>query len=115
MKQSSVFLLMFVILLIYPFHTFSADQQKNKKKDNNTNSNTNTVQTIIPIKIELKKIGTSLFVVLNRAPEKLELYTFKTRLHSFMGQGKTRFNITPLLPRTIKNQITVHVSLEEEP
>lgn len=62
----------------------------------------------LPISIALEKRGGKWFVKLNRAPVKVEIYTAKIRLHTFRGKGKTRFDITRLVPKVRKKRITVN-------
>jgi hypothetical protein len=61
----------------------------------------------LQILIALEKKGKKLYVKLNQVPAKVDLFTYRMRLHSFPGKGNTRFNITPYLSKARGNSITV--------
>ena len=61
----------------------------------------------VPLNISLDKKGSDLFIKLDRIPLKVELFTYKTRLHTFAGKGKKLFKITPYLSKVKNRRITV--------
>ncbi|MCK5311253.1 MAG: hypothetical protein KAJ62_04045 [Desulfobacteraceae bacterium] len=130
MKRAAFLVLILVVCLFYSLSVFSASSTQNKTSDiQNTPSTTKVnpqvnnktiikkvnpqankktiIKKELPINIALEKKGKSLYVRLNRVPAKVDLFTHKKRLHTFMGKGKTRLNITPYLSKVRKNSITV--------
>ena len=103
--------------LFYSFSVFSASSKQSATTINkNTSSTTKVNSTVVnetiakkelPINIALEKKGGKLYVKLNRIPAKVELLTYRIRLHTFIGRGKAKFNITPYLSKVKKDNITI--------
>lgn len=110
-------MLIFVVCLFYSFTVFSAGPAQNKPvvikntpptiKVNPKVVKKPVAKKEIPITIALEKKGRNLYVKLSRAPAKVDLFTYKIRLHTFIEKGSIRFNITPYLSKVRKNNITV--------
>ncbi|MCK5099487.1 MAG: hypothetical protein KAR45_15370, partial [Desulfobacteraceae bacterium] len=115
MKQAAFLVLIFVVCLFYPLGVFSVTSTQNTPSPAKVNPNivkkpvakSPVIKKELPINIALEKKDKNLYVKLNRVPAKVDLFTHKISLHTFMGKGNTRFNITPYLSKVRKNSITV--------
>ena len=76
-------------------------------KVNSTVVNEAITKKELPINIALKKRGGKLYIKLNQAPAKVDLFTYRKHLHTFIGRGKAQFNITPYLSKVKNNNITL--------
>ncbi|MCP3899019.1 MAG: hypothetical protein GY707_04710 [Desulfobacteraceae bacterium] len=118
MKRAAFIVLIFIVCLFYSLSVFSASSKQNKTSTNKNTPlsskkvtpnvvNKTNVKKQLTIDIVLEKKGEKLYVKLSRAPLKIDLYTQKIRLHTFMGRGRLKFDITPYLPKVRKKSITI--------
>ncbi len=118
MKRAAFIVLIFIVCLFYSLSVFSASSKQTKTIINKNTPlsskkvppnvvNKTIVKKQLPINIALEKKGEKLYVKLSRAPLKIDLYTHKIRLHTFMARGNIKFDITPYLPKVRKKSITI--------
>lgn len=118
MRRFSLVLLMFISFSFVSTGLKPADGAQKKtgiqtrstlpSKSSNRTVPKSKVKKETPISIALENRGGKWWVRLNRASSKVEVFTGRIRLQTFPGKGRTRFDVTNLVPKARKNRMTVN-------